>query len=121
MVKKKDFVWAKQTMAKDAAKVDCADYDPYKDFRRDISGYYVLIRVDPHAKKIEAAVCNKDHEIVGVFRGAKSQDVYEGIFQYEKKNALSWFTSKGHMAYLGKELKKAEWSLALGADVYVQE
>ena len=71
--------------------------------------------------KIEVAVCDKRHVIVKVFRGAKAQDVYEGIFQYEKKHSLTWFKSKGHCAYIGKELKKAELALALGQNNYFQE
>ena len=69
----------------------------------------------------KAAVCGKDHKIVGIFRGSKAQDVYEGIFRHEDKYKLTWFKNKGHAAYLGKELKKAEIALALGQNNYFQE
>ena len=113
--------WAKQQLAKDIQTIDCPSYDPYRDFHRDPSGYYVLIRTDFGALKIEAAICDKDHVIRKVFRGTKAQDVYEGIFKYEKKYKLQWFKDKGHIAYLGKELKKAELALVLGQNSYFQE
>ena len=128
MIAKKDksYVWHKQSFAPDCAMIDCSVYDPYKDFHRDPLGFYVLIRPDFTAMKIEAAVCNAKHVIVKIFRGSKVQDVYEGIFRYEKKHRLAWFKDKGHCAYLGKELKKAELALAhplvaTGQNNYFQE
>ncbi|MBI4309804.1 MAG: hypothetical protein HY591_05685, partial [Candidatus Omnitrophica bacterium] len=106
--KNNNYIWQKQSMAPQCSTIDCAAYDPYKDFRRDPSGFYVLIRPDFSSLKIEAAICGKNHAIVRIFRGGKAQDIYEGIFQYEKKHGLAWFKDKGHIAYLGKELKKAE-------------
>ena len=116
-----DYVWQEQSMAPNCAVIDCPVYDPYKDFHRDPSGFYVLIRPDFGAFKIEVAVCGKDHAIVKIFRGGKAQDLYEGIFQYEKKHHLAWFKDKGHIAYLGKELKKAELALVFGQNSYFQE
>lgn len=113
--------WQKQSMAPDCRTVDCLAHDPLKDFHRDPSGFYVLIRTDFTAMKIEVAVCDKGHKIVRIFRGSKAQDLYEGIFQYEKKHGLAWFKDKGHCAYLGKELKKAELALTLGQNSYFQE
>ena len=40
---------------------------------------------------------------------------------FEKKSGNAWFKDKGHIAYLGKELKKAEWALVAGNAGYVQE
>ena len=119
--KDKSYVWHKQSFAHDCATIDCSVHDPYKDFHRDPSGFYVLIRPDFTAMKIEVAVCNAKHTIVKIFRGSKVQDLYEGIFRYEKKHRLAWFKDKGHCAYLGKELKKAELALALGQNNYFQE
>ena len=116
-----NYIWQKQSMAPDCPVIDCAVYDPLKDFRRDPAGFYVLVRLNFETLKIEVGVCDKQHKIVGIFRGAKAQDVYEGIFQYERKHKLSWFKDKGHCAYLGKELKKAELALTLGQNSYFQE
>ena len=116
-----NYVWQKQSMGPGCTTIDCPVYDPYKDFRRDPSGFYVLIRPDFSGMNIEVAVCDKNHTIVRIFRGRRAQDVYEGIFQYEKKHRLTWFKDKGHVAYLGKELKKAELALALGQNNYFQE
>lgn len=119
--KKIDYHWQKQSIDSKNETIDCPVYDPLKDFHRDPSGFYVLIRANFVDLKIEVAVCDKDHKIMKTFRGAKAQDVYEGIFKYEKKHQLAWFKDKGHMAYLGKELKKAEIALVLGQNNYFQE
>lgn len=116
-----DEQWQKQALDEQCKVIDCKAYDPIKDFRRDPTGYYVLIRPDYENKIIEVAICNKSHKIVGIFRGKKCQDVYEGIFQYEKKHGHKWFSDKGHIAYLGKELKKAEYALTRKANDYIQE
>jgi hypothetical protein len=115
------YVWAKQKMATDCAVIDCPPYDPYKHFHRDPSGHYVLIRPDFSTLTIDVAVCDKGNVIVAVFRGVTPQDIYEGIFAYEKKHGLAWFKDKTHAAYLGKELKKAQLALALGQNSYFQE
>lgn len=115
------YVWVKQAMANNVKTIACKPYDPIKDFRRDPTGYYVLIRPNFETMHLEVAVCNKDHFIEAVFDGAKAQDLYEGIFGYEKKHHLKWFGDKGHMAYLGKELKKCELALTLGQNNYFQE
>jgi hypothetical protein len=118
---KKDFHWQKQVLAPACEIVECADHDPVLDFKRDPSGYYVLIRPDFISMKLEVAICDSKHVIVKVFRGRRAQDVYEGIFRHEQKYKCEWFKSKGHAAYLGKELKKAELALALGQNNYFQE
>ncbi len=121
MAQQPEYVWQKQSMASNAEVIDCFVYDPIKDFARDPSGYYVLIKANSATQQIEVAICNKDHLIEAVFRGGKAQDLYEGIFRHEKKLGLRWFDSKGHCAYLGKELKKAELALAGGLNNYYQE
>lgn len=112
-------MWHRQTVRFDCKQIDCPPHHPIKDFTADPSGCYVLIRVDREAARIEAAVCNPQHEIVAVFRGKKCQDVYSAIFNAEKLST-PWFQSKDHIAYLGKELKKAELALEQGTD-YLQE
>ncbi len=117
----KEYTWVKQEMAKDCPVVECPAYDPYKDFHRDPTGFYALIRTDFTTMQIEVAICDKKHVVTAVFRGAAPQDVYESIFKHEKKHKLNWFADKGHIAYLGKELKKAQLALALGQNNYFQE
>jgi len=117
---KKDYVWHKQSISQDLTVINCPVYDPIKDFRRDPTGVYVLIKCDVKNGLIEVAICDKKHTIIKVFRGGKSQDLYGAIFEYEKKHDLKWFSRKDHAAYLGKELKKAEFGLA-GKEGYIQE
>jgi len=116
----KNYVWHKQVIAPDFELINCPDYDPIKDFRRDPTGAYVLIRCDLEQSLIEVAVCDKKHTIVKAFQGRKAQDLYYSIFEYEKKHKQKWFSRKDHAAYLGKELKKCEYAL-LRKEVYVQE
>ncbi len=119
--KKVSYVWESQRTAKACETIDCPEYDVYKDFKRDPTGFYVLVRINWHINRIEVAVCNKDHEIMKIFSGRKCQDVYDAIFKYEKKHSLTWFKEKTHIAYLGKELKKAELAIVLGQTSYFQE
>ena len=106
-------------MAADFKLIQCIDYDPIKNFHRDPTGFYVLIRCDIHGA-IEVAICDKKHVIIKAFQGKKAQDLYYTIFEYEKKHQLKWFSRKDHVAYLGKELKKAELAL-VNKEIYVQE
>ena len=115
------FKWAKQQQLGDSEIVECPAYDAYKDFKMEPSGHYVLIKVNFELNQIEVGICNKEHKIVKIFRGRKPQDVYHAIFQYEKKNKVQWFEDKSHIAYLGKELKKAEMALVMGHNAYFQE
>jgi len=116
----KNYVWHKQALSSDFELIDCPDYDPLKDFHRDPTGAYVLLRCDKETALIEVAVCDKKHTILKAFRGRKAQDLYFTIFEYEKKHQLKWFSRKDHIAYLGKELKKAELALS-GKEDYMQE
>jgi len=117
--KKKTYHWAKQTVAPDCRIFECRDYDDIKDFKRDPTGCYVLIRIE--GPRIAVAVCDKKHSILAVFRGRRAQDIYQAIFEHEKKYRLAWFKEKTHIAYLGKELKKAELAIASGRRDYLQE
>lgn len=113
--------WSSQKFAKGCEVIECPEYDPYKHFQRDPSGYYILIRPNFSTYRIEVALCNKVHRIVKIFSGRKSQDLYAGILDYEKKHGQEWFKDKTHIAYLGKELKKAEMALVAGNNAYFQE
>jgi len=120
-MKERTYTWATQQKLPDCPLIDAPVYDPYKDFRRDKTGFYILVRVDFSTITIDVSICDKDHKIVAIFRGVTPQDIYEAIFKYEKEQGVEWFTDKGHIAYLGKELKKAQLALALGSNSYYQE
>lgn len=113
--------WIKdKSLHKDFEVIQCRPYDDYKDHKNDNS-CYILIKVDFEFSEIQVAICNYQHEILKVFKGRRAQDIYHAIFEYEKENNLQWFAEKQHIAYLGKELKKAEIALALGNSGYYQE
>jgi len=115
------YIWKKQKMCPDCEVIHTPEYDCYSGFQRDATGTYVLIKVNFSTCRIELAVFNKDHEAIKIFTGRKCQDLYAAIFKYEKDNNLKWFSEKTHLAYLGKELKKAELALCLGNNAYFQE
>ncbi len=119
--KEHQYSWQTQREAADAEFINCDEYDPYQDWKRDPSGFYILIKVNFANYRIELAVCDKNHKILAVFSGRKPQDIYKAIFDYEKKHKIEWFKEKMHIAYLGKELKKAEIALATGSNAYFQE
>lgn len=119
--KELSYNWAKQKIGKSYETIECKVYDAIKDFKRDPTGHYVIIKIDWTKPTIEVGVCNKEHEIVKVFTGRRAQDLYNTIFTYEKKHNLNWFKEKTHIAYLGKELKKAELAMVLGQTSYFQE
>jgi hypothetical protein len=113
--------WTTQQLSDSCQISECPDYDNYKDFKRDPTGYYVLIKINFELSRVEVGICDKDHKIVGIFRGRKSQDIYNAIFKREKNTGAAWFQEKTHIAYLGKELKKAELALVMGHSSYFQE
>ena len=122
MKKEPNFVWKSQKMAGDCETIDCPEYDLYKSFKMEPTGFYVLIGLNFADYRIEVGIChNRDHKVEKIFSGRKAQDIYTAIFNYEKSHKLSWFTEKNHIAYLGKELKKAEIALAMGNSAYFQE
>ena len=113
--------WVKdKILHPDFEVIQCKPYDDYKDHKND-DGCYVLIKVDFEFYEIQVAVCNYKHEILKVFKGKRSQEIYNSIFEYEKQHNLKWFNETQHIAYIGKELKKAEIALALGNSGYYQE
>jgi len=116
------FVWKNQKTVDNCETIDCPEYDIYKSFKMEPTGYYVLIRLNFADYRVEVGIChNKDHKVKKIFSGRKAQDIYDAIFKYEYTNKLEWFTEKSHIAYLGKELKKAEIALAMGNSAYYQE
>ena len=117
----KNYHFSQQKKSENCAAIRCRPYDNYKDFARDPSGVYVLIRVNFDEGAVELALCNKDHEIELILTGSKAQDIYHSLFTFERKNKKNWFKDKSHIAYIGKELKKAEIALVLGQSSYYQE
>ena len=121
MSNESSYKWETQKLADNYQTQECLEYDNYKDFKRDRSGFYVLIKLNFELSRIEVGLCDKDHNVVQVFRGRRSQDIYNAIFKYEKTSKTEIFLEKTHIAYLGKELKKAELALCLGNTGYFQE
>ncbi len=114
--------WVKDPKTgKEHEVIEASRWDDYKDFRLEPTGYYVLIKILWDRGQISVAICNKNNEIEKEFRGRRPQDIWSAIFNYEEKNKVQWFTRKDHIAYLGKELKKAEIALAIGNSAYYQE
>ena len=114
------FAWHKQTTTPELEVIDCPPQDPIKDFRRDPTGAYVLVRCDRVNSVIETAVCDKHHVIIKAFRGRKAQDIYNAIFAYQKRHQETWISTLEHASYLGKELNKAQAALS-GKEEYIQE
>ena len=82
----------------------------------DESGFYVLIKVDFVTRRIGCRVMNQDHVDVEDFWGYQCQDIYYRVLHDLRSD--DWFIDKTHIAYLGKELKKAEIALATGGTYY---
>ena len=121
MTNQPSFIWATPKLSKNFESIDCPEHDSHKDFIRDPSGFYVLIKINFDQLRIEVAICDKSHAIIKIFSGRKAQDIYHTICRYEKQHRVVWFKEKTHLAYLGKELKKAELAMVLGNGAYFQE
>ncbi len=115
------YIWHSQQQPADCEVIECPEHDPYKNFKRDPSGYYILVRIEWDILRIAVAICDKDHKIKKIFKGRNSQDLYCAILDYERRRHAQWFQEKTHIAYLGKELKKAEIAMAIGVKDYFQE
>ena len=111
----------KQKKAEDFEVIEAEPYDGMGDFRMEPSGHYVLIKILRDTKQIAVGICNKEHEILREFRGKNAEEVWHAIFTFEENNRIEWFTEKRHVAYLGKELNKAELALASESSDYVQD
>ncbi|MBI2139746.1 DUF4346 domain-containing protein [Candidatus Woesearchaeota archaeon] len=112
MSAQKNPLWIKkQTFAKGFEVIQARQRHDIRDFKMEPTGHYILIRLLPESNQISLAVCNKSHEILEEFRGRTAKDIYGAIFEFEEKNNLSWFTNKEHIAYIGKELNKAQQAM----------
>lgn len=112
--------WVKdKIIAQDFEVIRTKPFDDWKDWRQD-DGCYILIKVYYDTHEIGVAICDYKHMILKEFRGSRPQDLYFNIFKYDQDNKKGWFTRMDHAAYLGKELKKAEFCLAMGL-AYQQE
>lgn len=110
--------WIKdKKVADDFELIQCKRWDDIKDFKFD-KGCYVLIRIYMDTWEIGVAICTQDHTILKEFRGRRAQDLYCAIFNHDKEHNLNWFSEPQHIAYLGKELKKAEICLVMGTQYY---
>jgi hypothetical protein len=113
--------WIKKQQYSDRHELIAARVtDDLHDFRQDPSGYYVLIRIQHKKDLIELGVCNSKHEIVCTFQGRSARDLWTALFDYESTHQQKWFSAKDHIAYLGKELCKAENALKMKTS-YIQE
>lgn len=88
-------------------------FDPYKDKVIDPRGYF-LIRINREKQEIELAHCTHDHIIQKGVRGKNAEEVYTTAIKMGMVTALEY------AAYLGAELKKADYALRYGLE-YVQE
>lgn len=95
--------------------VECKEID-INDQKMDESGYYVLIKVDFVTRRIGVRIMSQSHVEVQDFWGRQCQDIYHAILS--DYFADLWFQDLTHIAYLGKELKKAEVALATGGTYY---
>ena len=95
--------------------IECKEID-LNSQEMDLSGFYVLIKVDFVTRRIGVRVEDQEHHEWETFWGRQAQDIYYAILSHNM--ALKWFTSLIHAAYLGKELKKAEIALATGGSYY---
>ncbi len=105
--------WIKQKTYDPKFEVIEGKFDPYKDFKLDPVGYF-LIRVNKEEEKIEVAHCKNDHSITKIIKGKIAQEVYITIIKLRLISLLD------HAGYLGKELKKAEICIKNGTE-YEQE
>ena len=90
-------------------------FNDMKDFIIDNKGFF-LIKIYPKTKEIGTAYVEyKTYQIKYEVKGKRAQDIYNTIY-----NKLKTKTSLDHAAYLGKELKKAEYALKNNEE-YIQE
>ena len=95
--------------------VECSPVD-INGQKMDSSRFYLLIKVDFTTRRIGVRVCDKHNVDIEDFWGYQCQDLYSAILIDPRSK--EWFTDMTHIAYLGKELKKAEIALATGYGYY---
>jgi len=96
--------WIKKQKIAENFEVVKGEYDMYKDFTADPSGYF-LVRINREDKLIEVAHCTNEHVITKVFTGKIAYELFHTIIKAGVISRLD------HAAYLGTELKKAEIAL----------
>ena len=110
--------WVKdKKVADDFEVIHAKNYDDYKDLKID-DGCYILVKVYLDTHEIGVAICDYQHTIFKEFRGRRAQELYTTIFDYDEKHKKNWFKRLDHAAYLGKELKKAEFCLTMALEYY---
>ena len=105
--------WIKKQKLAEDFKIIKGEFNPYKDWKQDQTGYF-LIKADKEKKQIELAHCTNDHIITTIITGKMAQELYITAIKLKLVSLLE------HAAYLGKELKKAEISLETNTE-YEQE
>jgi len=91
-----------------------AQYDDDKEFSLDPAGY-LLIRI--HEGELEVGLIkagDQPHQVQQIVAGKTALEVYMTVYKQK------WDLRGDHMAYLGRELAKAEFCLARGQN-YVQD
>ncbi len=78
-----------------------------KEVKLDKAGYFVILPI-PEKKVIHVEHYSYDNLLLHVVEGNSARSLYLEIIQQ------NWVSEMSHAAYLGKELAKAELSLALG-------
>lgn len=92
-------------------KVINASYDPIEEWVMDPAGYF-LIRINED--KLEIGFCKEKNIILVKIIGDTAEEVYNTVLREKLTSDPS------HLAYLGKELEKAEIARELGI-AYVQD
>lgn len=88
-------------------------FDPSKDKTVDPAGYF-LIRINRERQCIELAHCTHDHTITEGIKGKTAEEIYATVIRRGLVTVLEY------AAYLGAELKKAEFALMFNHE-YVQD
>jgi len=94
-------------------KVIKARYDPMKDWIEDRIGHF-LIRLNHDTKEIELGFCTDGNVIEMLITGKTAEEIYQTLGR--QINIIK----PAHMAYVGKELYKAELCLRYGKP-YIQD
>lgn len=101
-------------MSKEEPEYIAADYIEEKEWQQDPAGY-LLIRLK--GDNIEVGLVkagNQPHQIEQVVYGKTATEIYMTIYKSD------WNLREDHMAYLGKELARAEFALKYKKE-YVQD
>ena len=89
--------------------IECSKFDHLS---LELDENYVLITPDFRTRIIRLQVYSNEGVLLEEFTGNDAQDIYHILFKHK------YITKMTHAAYIGKELKKAEISLAIGGSYY---